>query len=72
MAQHHQKIADRDQKIFNIYNSPQHITHTKFEINKNTHVDELNDALFKKEQQRQNQQANDKDRKKMALLSDMI
>ena len=45
LAQHHQKIAERDQKIFQIYNSPEQITYTKFEVNKNAHVGELNDAL---------------------------
>ena len=50
IAQHHQKIAERDEKIFQIYNSPHQITHSKFEVNKNIHVGELNDALDRKEQ----------------------
>lgn len=50
LAQHHQKIAERDQKIFQIYNSPQQITFSKYEVNKNLHVGELNDALNRKEQ----------------------
>ena len=50
LAQHHQKIAERDQKIVQIYNSPQQITFSKYEVNKNLHVGELNDALNRKEQ----------------------
>ena len=49
IAQHHQKIAERDKEIFNIYNSPAQITHSKFEVNKNNHIGELNNILLMKD-----------------------
>ena len=48
------------------------ITHSKFEVNKNIHVGELNDALYRKEQQRIKDAADEKAYKKLELLNDMI
>lgn len=72
LAQHHQKIAERDSQIFQIYNSPQQITFTKYEVNKNIHVGELNEALKRKEQQRIQNQAEDRAQKKLQMLNEMI
>lgn len=48
------------------------MTHTKFEIKKNTHVGELNDALNRKEQQRIKDRADEKLKRKMQMLNEMI
>ena len=72
LAQHHQKIADRDRKIFSIYNSPDQITHSKFEVRKNNHVGELNEAQRRREENRVQNLADEKAMKKLELLNDMI
>jgi len=72
IAEHHRRIAERDQQIYDIYNSPKQITHTKLEMHKTQHVNELNQAMGDKDFAKTTMYASDKMKRKAALLADMV
>jgi hypothetical protein len=49
LAEYHQMIAERDKQIFERFNSPTYITHSKQEVFKTQHVDDLNKSLIQKD-----------------------
>lgn len=52
LAEHHKRIADRDADIFNIFNRPEQLTQTKLEMHRTQHINDLSNAMNKKEQLR--------------------
>lgn len=67
IADHHQKIKDRDDKIFSIYSQPNQITFSKQEYLKNVHANVLNDALLKKETEKTKKTIDERERRRNSL-----
>lgn len=72
LANHHKRIADRDAEIFNIFNRPEQITQAKLEMHRTQHINDLSDAMNKKEQLRQMKWFKDKKDRTDDMLHDMV